>query len=251
MKRKFYWKLNDIKTELSQLAPPPPQSTTIFDSCHYFDGTIEYQGVQLMDLGIGANELWEYWLIKFGDRRIGFPIGDKSAAALKINDLVENFILFNQNKYYGMMKALSIEYNPLASYDMTEISGGTSETADFHTTPAHTETTVQSTTYESETFRNANKSITGPQTLSGGGDSFNNAGYADSNKTLTWTNGDATGDFTTPAGNTTSVAKSHKWGTTDRPAQEFLEKEFEIRKWNILDEFFEDLNKETLLSIWN
>ena len=243
--RKFYWKLNDISYELSQQATVPADDT-IFAACHYFDGTLTYQGVELFDLGIGSNELWEHWLTKFGDRRIGFSIEDKTDAATKVNAIVQDFIIFNENKYLGMMKALSIEYNPLASYDMTEISGGSQSVADFHTTPATTETTVQSTTYESEQFRNAQKSTSGPTT-----GSYNNAGYAAENKTLTWTNGDATGDFTTPQANSTSIAKSHKWGTTDRPAQEFLEKEFEIRKWNILDEFFKDLNKETLLSTWN
>lgn len=249
--RKRYLKLNDIKETLAYLAGP---NNTVFKNCHYFDGSLNWHGVELA-LMMDENDLWEYWLTMYGNRRIGFTIdqiptveGNSEAMdiSIQVQRVLDNFFIANTEKYCGMVKALSIDYDPLASYDMTEISGGTQETADFHTTPATTETEVQTSTYESETYRNAEKTTNGP--VSG---STNNAGYATSDKTLTWTNGDQTGDFTTPAGNSTSVAKSHKWGTTDRPAQEFIEKEFEVRRQNVIREFFEDLNSYVFLGTWD
>lgn len=254
--RKHYLKLNDIRTELSYLAGP---NSTVFKNCHYFDGTLNWHGVDLV-LMMDDITLWDYWVNMYGNRRIGFTTdqfptteGDSEAMsiALQVNRILDDFFVANKEKYCGMVKALSINYDPLASYDMTEISGGTTETADIHNTPAHTETEIQSSTYESESYRNAQKTLQGPQAIQGVGDSYSNTGYADSNKTLTWTNGDQTGDFTTPSGNTTTVAKSHKWGTTDRPAQEFIEKEFEVRRQNIIKEFFEDLNSHVFLATWD
>lgn len=249
--RKRYLKLNDIRSSLDYLAGP---DDTVFKNCHYFDGSLNWHGVDLV-LMMDQHDLWDYWVNMYGNRRIGFttdqfPITEGNSEdmniAIHVERILDDFFVANTEKYCGMVKALSIDYDPLASYDMTEISGGTTETADIHNTPATTETTVQSTTYENETFRNANKSTTGP--TSG---SFSNTGYAASNKTLTWTNGDQTGDFTTPLGNTTTIAKSHKWGTTDRPAQEFIEKEFEVRRQNIIKEFFEDLNSYVFLATWD
>lgn len=247
--RKFYYKLDDIKTELAYLAGP---EHTVFQDCHYFDGSLNWHGVDLQ-LMMDENDLWEYWICNYGNRRIGFTTDqiprqsnntEKMDAAIQVERLLRNFFLLNLEKYCGMVKALSIDYDPLASYDMHEVSGGSSKTAEVNSRPAKIETTLESTTYESETFRNAQKTTQDPTVDS-------STKYKDATQTITWEDGDQTTDFTTPQGNTTSVAKSHKWGTTDRPAQEFIEKEFEVRRQNILKEFFEDLNTYVLLSTWD
>lgn len=249
--RKHYLKLNDIRSQLDYLAGP---DDTVFKNCHYFDGSLNWHGVDLV-LMMDENDMWDYWVNMYGNRRIGFTTdqfpttegnSEEMNIAIHVERILDNFFTANKEKYCGMVKALSIDYDPLASYDMHEVSGGTTETADIHNTPATTETEIQTTTYESETYRKSQKSTNGP--TSG---STASTGYAASDKTLTWTNGDQTGDFTTPAGNTTTVAKSHKWGTTDRPAQEFIQKEFEVRRQNIIKEFFEDLNSYVFLATWD
>lgn len=258
--RKFYFKVNDL-TSVIHYSPAQELTpeTGAFAGVHYFDGTLKWDSdddYYLKNLGFGPEQLYLYWLHHYGERRIGFPSSnsseDKITMGNKILALISEYAAINKEKYMGMVRALTLKYDPLASYDMTEISGSaqkvskskTKSNIDQRDTKAYTTTNDNSATGRlsgySEEITKAGGETTAPETTQE---------YTENNISLTIT--DDLGNIITPNANVAAVGKSHKYGTTDRPSQEFIEKEFEVRRQNIIKEFFEDLNKEILLSTWN
>ena len=143
----------------------------------------------------------------------------------------------NYNRWKHLILADTADYDPITNYNMEELAGNTSKVAQMGTTPG----TVTSTA-KTAPFDGANHDLS--QTVTS--QTKTTSGYESENKKLSW------GDLETPEGNSTSVSKLVRKGNIGvTTSQQMIASEYELRKFNVLQDFMNEVCKYSMLCDWD
>lgn len=207
-----------------------------------------------------------------------------------LNHQIQIFIDSNKDKYLKLADSVGFKYDPISNYDMTEektaqngtetlshivdkkgktlnfesnqvdltaptegeqsyeqdahISSWTSEGSDTVTNSQTTDSSVehQSTTYDSATYRNEWK-----ETSNDGGSTQTTKLKPKASESVY--NGEEYTDTKDRGDDSYQLSRKGNIGVTT--SQQMIESEREVARFNVLKEFFEDLNRYLLLSTWD
>ena len=308
--RKPYMRLDSFTTQEGQ---------NLFRNCHFFDGTLTYTTVDgdsksYPNLNYGNNDLWDYWISYYGDRRIGFNLrigpwssdteidAEKTRVKNRVASIIDHFIKTNSYKYLTLVKSLDYLYDPISNYDMVEDKESINGEETFTHTPSEKASSIKitapqvelsvgedpdwvgvlewesnqsSTTTETPNLTtNQQAQANGPKTehytttyddastsrlesydVQSGGTTTSETGTNSTTTHLTPTaevnrnQSETYTDVKSREDDSYHLTRRGNIGVTS--TQEMIEKEREVARFNIVKEFFEELNKEVLLSIWN
>ncbi len=255
--------LVNIKKKWPDTNPPNPfpANFTIFNS---IDNVTTY--------GLTVNNLWSVFYQWFASLaiakkvpRIGYEyvwdghvytvadVGDQAVCVWRcLADMVGWYCNTNYNRWKHIILADTALYDPIQNYKMEETGGTTS-------TVARTRSSIGTQTTKSQVypFDSNNAAVDGkPEskvtveqgTLNGTAFSDDAAisGYDDDSKSLTWDS------ITTPQGNATSVNKLLRSGNIGvTTSQQMIQSEYDLRKFNVLQEFMNDVAKYSLILDWD
>ena len=203
---------------------------------------------------------------------------------------IQIFIDSNKDKYLKLVDTIGFKYDPISNYDMTEektaqngtetlshtvdkkgktlnfesnqvdlvaptegeqayeqdahVSSWTSDGSDTVTNSQTTDSTVehQTTTYDSATYRNEWK-----ETSNDGGTTQTTKLKPKASESVY--NGEEYTDTKDRGDDSYQLSRKGNIGVTT--SQQMIESEREVARYNVLKEFFEDLNRYLLLSTWD
>lgn len=160
---------------------------------------------------------------------------------------IKDYLAANYYSWKSKVDAFLTDYKPLENYSMVELSGGTSLTARVRSSSGTHKTTSKVAPFDSESFKNETEVTTEQKTLNG--TDFDSeaaiSGFDADNKSLTFD------DLTTPAGNSTSVAKLTRAGNIGvMSSQDMLKQELEVKSHDLIKEFMKEVASVCLLSEW-
>ena len=315
LKPKIYPTLNDVVKNYQR-----NPNDCIFDNCHLFDGTMQYEKyvtvtdanggrsrvatqALLPNLLFDPDDLEEYFIHYFGEKQLckellpddNFKIPQTSWSVLWhwMQTRIKLTWKANVDKYIRLVASLDLSYDPISNYDMMETGkdmgnkgefstertgnnsvettntgvipnakltiGGAdgdisvvgvdwSNTGDKVTTEAdntNKPTTINSvTTYDSDTPVTLNKSENTGKTTSttNQDDKFSTTsvrgarGWKDTTKTVT------------PSDDYHNLNRQGNIGVTT--TQEMIEKERQVARYSVIEEFMNDMKHEVMLSTW-
>ena len=207
-----------------------------------------------------------------------------------LNQQIQIFIDSNKDKYLKLVDTIGFKYDPISNYDMTEektaqngtetlshtvdkkgktlnfesnqvdlvaptegeqayeqdahVSNWTSDGSDTVTNSQTTDSTVehQTTTYDSATYRNEWK-----ETSNDGGTTQTTKLKPKASESVY--NGEEYTDTKDRGDDSYQLSRKGNIGVTT--SQQMIESEREVARFNVLKEFFEDLNRYLLLSTWD
>ena len=207
-----------------------------------------------------------------------------------LNQQIQIFIDSNKDKYLKLADSVGFKYDPISNYDMTEektaqngtetlshtvdkkgktlnfesnqvdlvaptegeqayeqdahVSNWTSDGSDTVTNSQTTDSTVehQTTTYDSATYRNEWK-----ETSNDGGTTQTTKLKPKASESVY--NGEEYTDTKDRGDDSYQLSRKGNIGVTT--SQQMIESEREVARFNVLKEFFEDLNRYLLLSTWD
>lgn len=162
----------------------------------------------------------------------------------------------NLNRWKHLILADIASYDPITNYNMEEYAGNTSLTARMRSSVG-TITTNSGVAPYNNSNQDLSVTVQTQKTLktdAGHETEFDSessiSGYDADNKSLTWTE-DNDSKITTPQGNATSVSKLTRKGNIGvTTSQQMIASEYELRKYNVLQEFMNEVARYTLLSDW-
>lgn len=251
--------LMTIKKKWPDMNPPNPfpSNFLIFDE---IDNKSTY--------GLDDNNLWSIFNEYFENLAIAKPIphqgyeyiyngtvytvnddGDKALCVWhKMCDKVGWYCKSNYNRWKHIIAADTAEYEPIQNYNMNEYSGSTGVSARMRSSVGTIETETKVAPFDSSN-NDLQKTIQRQDTLDGNdfkpGASI--SGYDDDSKSLSWGN-----EITTPEGNTTSVSHIVRKGNIGvTTSQQMIASEYELRKYNVVQEFMNEVAKYSLILDWN
>ena len=212
-----------------------------------------FANVKLFEpIGFDSAKLYQYFTDNFSSRLISVEyidsndaVTDMSIAVDKMKSIIDINTLSLTYKYDKLIKTLSIEYNPIDNYNMVE--NGTDLTSKGTTTAEATVSsnsnvtnnyganTTQSSTapYDSLDYRPVNKV-----------DNLARTDSAESSGSSTTTSSSTPGDETV----THELTRKGNIGVTT--TQQMIQSEREVASFNIIEEYFKDINKYLLISKW-
>lgn len=279
---------------LSELESLPGSDTldTIFNNCHWFDGTLSYTDSEgnlhsYKNLGFTPNQLLGYWVEMYGYRRIGLPLRGnpwcltQTELTQEVQNLcnslkvrAEMFMLANKEKFLGLMRTLDFEYNPISNYDMIEkegeskkvaaeeqidsyLGGNKTTSSNIVTNRQDDFTTSFETGAEGSTRLAARRETSG---LDGRGNQVAPTqtetdtterkiitGFSQEEVSFSQS-GDYMGTPNADEASTRVLTRSGNIGVTT--TQEMIKSERDIQNFNIIEQFFTELNKFLLLDVW-
>ena len=259
--------LVNIKKKWPDVNPPNPfpDDFTIFDYITIGD-------TQHNTYGLTVNNLWSIFnqwfaLLAVAKRvpRIGYEyiwrnslevVTDVPDQALYVWRCLDNMVGWyckaNYNRWEHIILADVAKYDPITNYKMEETGGTTSTVARTRSSIGKQTTSSQVYPYNSNDAtkdgKPNSKVIVEQKSLNGTAFSDDAAisGYDDDSKSLTW------GDITTPEGNATSVNKLLRTGNIGvTTSQQMIQSEYDLRKFNVLQEFMNDVAKYSLILDWD
>lgn len=161
--------------------------------------------------------------------------------------IIKDYLAANAYNWEKKVEALTTTYKPLENYNMVEHTGATSVSSRIRSSQGTVKNTSKVAPFDSETFKNETEVTTSQGTLNGT-DFHSDAGitgYDSDTKTLTFD------DMTTPQGNATAVSKLTRSGNIGvTTSQQMLESELELRKVDLVNDFFKEITKIALISEW-
>lgn len=213
---------------------------------HLFDSVDLFTSI-----GFTASDLYDYFYTTYESRTVsvgyidtGKAEEDINTAINKMKKIISVHTLANRYKYEKLVASLSLEYNPIENYSMTE-DGNDSRTkgndTDSVTYNGNAVTTVDvpditSETsvapYDNETYKNERKNIT------------------KANKTLTTYTPVGSDTTKTYGDDTLTHHLTRKGNIGVTTTQQMIESERDIARFNVIEEYMEDINKYLLLSVW-
>ena len=165
-----------------------------------------------------------------------------------LDDMVGWYCKANQNRWKHLILADIAQYDPLTNYNMEEYAGNTSLAARMRSSAGTIETETKVAPFDSSN-NDLQKTTQKQDTLNDDGTFKSNSsvsGYDDDTKTLTWD------DLETPQGNATSVSKLTRKGNIGvTTSQQMIASEYELRKFNVLQEFMNEVAKYSLICDWD
>ena len=219
------------------------------------------------DLGIDDDDLLQMFFDKFGELKIGKALPPKdfkviyNMQVVKLEteqlrweyiwswmvSVIKDYLAANAYNWEKKVDALTTEYKPLENYNMVEHTGATSVSSRIRSSQGTVKNTSKVAPFDSESFKNESE-VTSTQGTLNGSDFHSDAGitgYDSDTKTLTFD------DMTTPQGNATAVSKLTRSGNIGvTTSQQMLESELELRKVDLVNDFFKEIVKVALLSEW-
>lgn len=260
--------LVNIKKKWPDTNPPNPFPVNfeIFDH-------ITIDGQNVTTYGLSINHLWSIFNQWFASLaiakrvpRIGYEYvwdgnvytvadtGDKAVYVWRcLDDMVGWYCQANYNRWYHLILADTQKYDPIMNYNMEEYSGSSSVVARTRSSIGTQTTKTQVYPYDLNNASGDGKpesKVTVEQGTLNGTDFSSDAsitGYDDDSKSLTWDN-----KITTPEGNATSVSKLLRSGNIGvTTSQQMIASEYELRKFNVLQEFMNEVAKYSLILDWN
>lgn len=219
------------------------------------------------DLGIDDDDLIQMFFDKFGELKIGKALPPKdfkviyNMQVVKLDteqlrweyiwswmvSVIKDYLAANAYNWEKKVEAITTAYKPLENYNMVEHTGATSVSSRVRTSQGTVKNTSKVAPFDSETFKNETE-VTSSQGTLNGSDFHSDAGitgYDSDTKTLTFD------DMTTPQGNATAVSKLTRSGNIGvTTSQQMLESELELRKVDLVNDFFKEITKIALISEW-
>ena len=259
--------LVNIKKKWPDTNPPNPFPVgfDIFNS-------ITVDGTAVTTYGLTINNLWSIfnqWFARLAIAkkvpRIGYEylwdgnvytvadVGDQAVYVWRcLDDMVGWYCQANRNRWEHIILADVAKYDPIQNYKMVETGGTTSTVARTRSSMGKQTTKSQVYPFDSNDAAVDGKpesKVTVEQgTLNGTAFSDDAAisGYDDDSKSLTWDS------ITTPTGNVTSVNKLLRSGNIGvTTSQQMIQSEYDLRKFNVLQEFMNDVAKYSLILDWD
>lgn len=259
--------LVNIKKKWPDTNPPNPFPVG-FDMFN----SITVDGTAVTTYGLTINNLWSIfnqWFARLAIAkkvpRIGYEylwdgnvytvadVGDQAIYVWRcLDDMVGWYCQANKNRWEHIILADVAKYDPIQNYKMVETGGTTSTVA--RTRSSMGKQTTKSQVYP---FDSNNAAVDGkPEskvtveqgTLNGTAfsDDASITGYDDDSKSLTWDS------IITPQGNATSVNKLVRSGNIGvTTSQQMIQSEYDLRKFNVLQEFMNDVAKYSLILDWD
>lgn len=247
--------LVNIKKKWPDVNPPNPFPVgfDIFNS-------ITVDGTAVTTYGLTINNLWSIfnqWFARLAIAkkvpRIGYEylwdghvytvadVGDQAVYVWRcLDDMVGWYCQANKNRWEHIILADVAKYDPITNYKMEETGGTSSKVSE---TKSYLGT--QTTTAKVAPFDSSNQDLQ-QTTVDQDTDDASHSGYTDDDKTLTWD------DITTPQGNATSVSKLLRFGNIGvTTSQQMIQSEYDLRKFNVLQEFMNDVAKYSLILDWD
>lgn len=254
--------LVNIKKKWPDTNPPNPFPVgfDIFNS-------ITVDGTAVTTYGLTINNLWSIfnqWFARLAIAkkvpRIGYEylwdghvytvadVGDQAVYVWRcLDDMVGWYCQANRNRWEHIILADVAKYDPITNYKMEETGGTTSTVARTRSSVGTTTTTAKVAPYDGSNQDLQQTTVT-QGTLNGTAFSDDAAisGYDDDSKSLTWDS------ITTPQGNATSVNKLLRSGNIGvTTSQQMIQSEYDLRKFNVLQEFMNDVAKYSLILDWD
>lgn len=197
----------------------------IFDSVEYF-----------IPLNIYPSDIYLMWLLRYSNFK--YISDDKT----EIKSYIDVLSKIYSNRFTKSVNVLLSEYNPIENYNSTEtenieISGANSSTSEISTT-SNGETTSSTTgentetlsPYDSENFNNNSKNISSANATENSSSSDN------SSNTMSGTSSQT---------NTRTLKRSGNIGVTT--SQQMIQSEIELRKNDLINDFFNIVQNYILL----
>lgn len=254
--------LVNIKKKWPDTNPPNPFPVgfDIFNS-------ITVDGTAVTTYGLTINNLWSIfnqWFARLAIAkkvpRIGYEylwdghvytvadVGDQAVYVWRcLDDAVGWYCQANKNRWEHIILADVAKYDPITNYKMEETGGTTSTVARTRSSVGTTTTTAKVAPFDGSN-QDLQETKVEQGTLNGTAFSSDAAisGYDDDSKSLTWDS------ITTPTGNATSVNKLLRTGNIGvTTSQQMIQSEYDLRKFNVLQEFMNDVAKYSLILDWD
>lgn len=254
--------LVNIKKKWPDTNPPNPFPVgfDIFNS-------ITVNGTAVTTYGLNINNLWSIfnqWFARLAIAkkvpRIGYEyvwdghvytvadVGDQAVYVWRcLDDMVAWYCNANRNRWEHIILADVAKYDPITNYKMEETGGTTSTVARTRSSVGTTKTTTKVAPFDG-----SNQDLQETKVEQGtlNGTAFHSdaaiSGYDDDTKSLTWDG------ITTPEGNATSVNKLLRIGNIGvTTSQQMIQSEYDLRKFNVIQEFMNDVAKYSLILDWD
>lgn len=254
--------LVNIKKKWPDTNPPNPFPVgfDIFNS-------ITVDGTAVTTYGLTINNLWSIfnqWFARLAIAkkvpRIGYEylwdghvytvadVGDQAVYVWRcLDDMVGWYCQANKNRWEHIILADVAKYDPIQNYKMEETGGTTSTVARTRSSVGTTTTTANVAPYDGSNQDLQQTTVTqGTLTGTAFSDDAAISGYDDDSKSLTWDS------ITTPTGNATSVNKLLRSGNIGvTTSQQMIQSEYDLRKFNVLQEFMNDVARYSLILDWD
>lgn len=148
----------------------------------------------------------------------------------------------NYNRWKHLILADTAEYDPITNYDLNEYAGSSNKTSGMTSTPG----TITNTA-KTAPFDGSNQDL--EQTVTS--QTATTSGYTDGNQQFGDSDNPWKQDMKTPKGNSTSISHLVRKGNIGvTTSQQMIQSEYELRKYNVVQEFMNEVAKYTLLSDW-
>ena len=273
MRRKFrMWQNNsfmtvhdalvNIKKKWPDVNPPNPfpENFTIFEY-------LTVDGNRFDTLGLTVNNLWSIfnqWYASMCIAKkvppIGYEylwratlytvedVGDQAVYVWRcLDDMVGWYCNANRNRWEHILLADAQKYDPITNYNMSEYAGSSSKSSGMTNTPGTVTTTNEVFPFD------LNSGTTGkPESKSTTGYNASTSGYTDANQQFDNTDNPWKDNITTPKGNTTSISKLIRSGNIGvTTSQQMIASEYELRQFNTVQEFMNEVCKYSLIADWD
>lgn len=241
--------------------PNPFTGVTIFD-------TITVDNVTKNTYDLDAMKLWNIfnqWYVGLAIAKklpaIGYKyihngsvitIADLADKALYVwrflCDSVNNYYLANVERLKHIIIADIASYDPITNYNMIEYSGSSSKSGTMQSTPGTITNTSKVAPFD-DSNQDLQQNTTSQTKSTSGYDG--NAGkvqfpYSDSDATNPWKE-----EMITPEGNSTAISHLKRKGNIGvTTSQQMIASEYELRQYNIVKQFMEDIVKYSLIMDW-
>ena len=252
--------LVNIKKKWPDTNPPNP-----FPAGFDIFNSIPVNGTAVTTYGLTINNLWSIfnqWFARLAIAkkvpRIGYEylwdghvytvadVGDQAVYVWRcLDDMVGWYCQANKNRWEHIILADVAKYDPITNYKMEETSGTSSKVSETKSYLGTQTTKTQVYPFDSNDAA-ADGKPDSKTIVEQGNDKASHSGYTDDTKFLTWDG------ITTPAGNATSVNKLLRSGNIGvTTSQQMIQSEYDLRKFNVLQEFMNDVAKYSLILDWD
>ena len=217
---------------------------TVEDWSHLAGFNLIFGNVKLFEtIGWTGTDLYDYFMTYYSERYIAIPIDltdpdSYNAAEARLISVITMFTKANDYKYKTLLRSITQEYDPIENYSMIETGNDT-----LKHKPEGLTDTVTTTGSDSTSGTTTNK--VSPYDT----DATTTAGEATSNGSSSST---VTAETIVRNGydDTTSHSLTRKGNIGVTTSQQMLQSERDIAMFSIIEEYFRELNKNILISLW-
>lgn len=259
-----YMTIHDSLVEIKKKWPdtnPPNPFPVGFDIFN----NITVDGTVITTYGLTINNLWSIfnqWFARLAIAkkvpRIGYEyiwdghvytvadVGDQAVYVWRcLDDAVGWYCQANKNRWTHIILADVAKYDPITNYKMQETSGTTSKVSETKSYLGTQTTKTQVYPFDANDAA-ADGKPDSKTIVDQNNDNASHSGYTDDTKSLTWDG------IVTPGGNATSVNKLLRTGNIGvTTSQQMIQSEYDLRKFNVLQEFMNDVARYSLILDWD